>query len=133
MLYSQAILLAGLISATSCFGAETKISMEQISKSGIRGWTVATAKNYQGAWMNSCLVVLGPNAKKTEFAAEYAFIDLWGFVDHDSAVVLRSIGARGPYRWQKFSLSSGKLLEDYFRSKNTDPVPSWVKPFLPDN
>jgi len=104
--------------------------MKQDGPNGLEGWTVGTGKNYRDEWMNSNLVVRTKGGKVVKFRAEYAFIDKWGFADNNQCVVIRSINAHGPFYWQKYEIKSGKLIADYYRSKDPEHIPAWVSPFL---
>jgi len=106
-----------------------EISLKQTSKSGLQGWTLAKYKSGRGEWMNSTLVVTDRTGKVSKFRAEYGFIEQWGFVDNDTAIVIRSVNAHGPSYWQKFDIKSRKLIDDYFYSKSPNRTPSWAKTF----
>lgn len=92
------------------------------------GWTVANFRHSKGAWMNRTLVMKTEQGNRKTFDAQYAFIVGWNFCRDDSCVVIQSQNAHGPYYWQLFDISSGKVLEEFYRSK-TDDVPDWVIDF----
>lgn len=102
--------------------------MRQVGATGLEGWTEAVGKHSRGEWMNSTLVVRAKNGETKKFRAGYAFIEAWGFMENDRFVVVRSRNAHGPARWEKFDFQSGKLVEEFFRSKDSK-IPDWVKPF----
>lgn len=107
-------------------------SLERQTKSGLKGWTVATARNDRNAWINRRLIVVDQNNKEHEFDAEFAFIWDWGFTDEDKNIVICSINAHGPFHWEKFEISTGKRIDYYFRYMDPNNIPEWVKPFMRD-
>lgn len=103
-------------------------SLQQTSESGLTGWTQATHRHSSGAWMNGFLKIKTRKKEIKEFRAQYAFIIGWAFTRNDSCVVIQSQNSHGPYYWQLFDISTGKLLDEFFRSK-ADEFPLWVKDF----
>ena len=118
-----------LLAVFSCAGEQPdQVSLHRTSKTGLQGWTHADHRHSSGTWMNSTLVIKTRQGKIKTFRSEYAFIIGWAFCHSDSCVVIQSQNAHGPYYWQLYDISSGKLLDDYYRSK-ADEFPEWAKQF----
>ena len=124
-------MLLVLIFAIAAYGGEQpdQNSLQRKSTTGLEGWTHADFRHSKGAWMNDTLVVKTKKGKIKKFAAEYVFIVGWDFCRDDSCVVIQSVNAHGPCYWQLYDISSGKLLDSFYRSK-ADVFPEWVHQFL---
>ena len=124
-------MLLVLMLAIAAYGGEQpdQNSLPRKSTTGLEGWTHADYRHSKGAWMNSTLVVKTKNGKIKKFAAEYAFIVGWDYCYDDSCVVIQSQNAHGPFYWQLYDISSGKLLDSFYRSK-ADVFPEWVHQFF---
>jgi hypothetical protein len=123
---------AFLIVTTVSLVADENISLKQISPNGLTGWTRAASRHSSGAWMNRFLDIKTKNGDVKEFEAEYAFIIGWAFSRSDTCVVIQSQNAHGPYYWQIFDISTGKLLDEFYRSK-ADKFPEWAIDFTKQN
>jgi hypothetical protein len=61
------------------------------------------------------------------------FIEDWQFVDHDTAVIVRSRGRHGPSHIYKFSLKTGMLVDHTKGSESNADTPDWAKPLADDH
>jgi len=119
--------LMSVISVSAGSG-ECQISLRHKAGSGLEGWTEAKYRHSKGAWMNGTLAVRKEKGDIQLFQAQYAFIVGWDFCRNDTCVVIQSQNSHGPYYWQLFDLSTGKLKEDFFPYK-ADKFPDWVIDF----
>lgn len=109
--------------------AEDQISLKLTSQSGLQGWTLATARNSKGEWINSTLVIVTKSKEET-FRASRAFIEVWGFADlEDTAVIVRSRNLHGPSWIEKFDIKTGKLLAQCQGSNELKDTPKWAQPW----
>ena len=117
------------IAAVTTGHSDGQTSLKLTSASGIEGWTLATGKHSEGGWMNSTLVVVTGAKVKKSFNASRAFIEVWGFADSDTAVVVRSRNSHGPSWIEKFDIATGKLLAECQGSSYLKDTPKWAQPW----
>ena len=115
------------IIAISTSHGEGHVSLKLTSPSGFKGWTLATAKHSQGEWMNSTLVIVTKAEVEKTFKASRAFIEVWGFADSDTAIVVRSRNSHGPSWIEKFDLVTGKVVAECQGSNNLKDTPKWAQ------
>jgi hypothetical protein len=113
--------------------ADDQITLRQTSRSGFKGWTVATAKHSQGTWMNSTLVIVTRDKVQQKIHASRAFIEVWGFTESDKAVVVRSRNAHGPSWIEKFDSTTGKLIAECPGSNHIKDTPTWAQPWCDES
>ena len=119
--------------AFSTSRAEEQTSLKLTSKGGIQGWTLATAKHSQGEWMNSTLVIVTKSKVEKKLSASRAFIEVWGFADSDTAVVVRSRNSHGPSWIEKFDVATGKLVAECPGSNHFKDTPKWAQPWCDES
>ena len=101
------------------------------SESGIVGWTRYTSRNLYGDPVNSILRIMVATDRWLDFQAG-PFIEDWLFSERDTTVIVRSRGRHGPSTIQRFSLTTGKLIDSTKGSDHYADTPDWAKP-LADN
>jgi len=99
----------------------------------MQGWTLATAKHSQGEWMNSALVIVTKSKKEKTFRASRAFIEVWGFTDSDTTVVVRSRNSHGPSWIEKFDITTGKVVAECQGSSDLKDTPKWAQPWCDES
>lgn len=99
-----------------------------VSPTGLVGWTRYTARNDHGEPVNDILRVRFLNGRTKDFQ-HGPFIEEWGFVDSDSAVVIKSRGRHGPANYIKYSLRSGSVLGSISLFMPRDQMPLWAQPY----
>lgn len=119
--------------AVSASHAGGQPSLKLTSQSGIKGWTVATAKQRNGGWMNSTLVIVTASKVERTFRASRAFIEIWGFTDSDRHVVVRSRNSHGPSWIEKFDLATGKRVAECHGSNHLKDTPKWARPWCDES
>jgi hypothetical protein len=104
--------------------------LARVSKTGLVGWTCAEGQNLTAThpWMNGELILLRDGKRIAKFRSEYAFIEVWGFTDHDTCVVIRSRMLHGPSRIEKLEIKTGERLGG---CSGSDPnqIEPWARPF----
>lgn len=101
----------------------------KVSKSRLVGWTYARGRHSRGMWMNNQLCIARNSQDRTLFNASRAFIEVWGFTDNDTHVVMRSRNAHGPTWIEKFSIDTGRLVAECSGFDSPD-TPEWARPYL---
>jgi hypothetical protein len=105
-----------------------KSLLPRVSATGLVGWAHALFINARGWPVDSVLRVCWPDGHHKDFKADSAFIEIWNFVENDTAVVIKSRGAHGPAAYIKYDLRSGKDLAHADAFSGT-PLPGWAKPY----
>jgi hypothetical protein len=102
----------------------------QVSPTGLVGWTLYTSRNDYGRPVNSILRVRFLSGDTKDFET-YPYIEQWGFADDDSAVIIKARGghADAPAYYVKYSLGTGKLLENVDFCTPYDQLPKWALPY----
>jgi hypothetical protein len=119
--------------ATPTSRAEDQSSLKLTSKSGLRGWTLATTKHAAGQWMNSTLVIVTPSKVEKKFVVSRAFIETWGFADTDTVVIVRSRNSHGPSWIEKFDIVTGKVIAECQGSNHLENTPKWAQPWCDES
>jgi hypothetical protein len=102
--------------------------LANVSPTGLVGWTRYTVRNHYGEPVNNILRVRFRDGRIKDFQ-HGPFIEEWGFVDSDSAVVIKSRGRHGPASYIKYSLHTGKVMGSVDLSTPYGQMPSWAQPF----
>jgi hypothetical protein len=108
-------------------------SAPKVAGSGIVGWIqwggLDAAGRRQGK--DTVRIRLAGGSFK-DFAANPAggqFIMDWGFADHDSAVVVKSMGHHGPASFIKYDIASGKATGHQDSYLPIESMAAWAKPY----
>jgi len=102
--------------------------------SGLVGWTHYTSRNSYGEPVNSVLRVMCTSQDWKDFQADpnFPFIEDWGFANEVTDVIVKSRGRHGPSLIQRFSLTTGELIDSTKGSDFYANTPEWAKPFTDD-
>ena len=105
-----------------------------VSPAGCVGWTYYTGFNDYQQPVNSTLRLRFPNGRIKDFSSLYhgPFIEEWGFVDRDLAVVIKSRSSHGPPYFIKYDIANGRVLGTVEVSTTYDDLPDWAKPYSDD-
>jgi hypothetical protein len=100
--------------------------LPKVSDSGLVGWTFGTTQHSRGGWMNFQLRIARHGRLIARFNVSRALIDLSGFADSDTCVIIRCVNAHGPSWIQRYRIDTGELVAE---SSGSDDVPEWAKPY----
>jgi hypothetical protein len=112
------------------FDQSDKCGRPKISGKGDVGWSVwvdTTADRYGHS--SEILRVRTHTGVLKKFQPNDLFIQDWGFVDHDKAIVIQSMAHHGPMSYIKYSLATGKILGFVHEYKPYAELPNWAQPF----
>jgi hypothetical protein len=106
----------------------------KISAKGNVGWVQIDKKSVDTKRMTisgkASLVVrlFDGTVKKFPPFEENVSIEDWRFADHDSAVIMRSMGHHGPSSYVKYAISTGRIIDSRSGYIPNRQLPSWAKP-----
>jgi hypothetical protein len=104
--------------------------LAKVSKGGLVGWTYAATQNLapDHPWMNGSLILARRGRVLAKLEADDAFIEVWGFTDNDTCIVMRSRMLHGPSVIEKFNIATKERIG---RCSNSDPtsMEDWALPF----
>jgi len=103
--------------------------LPHVSRNGSVGWAHGVTVHPTQGMIPNELVIARNKRIISRIEPEGPFIDLWDFVDDGICVVIRSRGAHGPSRLQKFRIPSGKLVGESSGAATGLQLPEWAKPF----
>ncbi len=116
-------------------GTDGKCLDPHMSQKGYVGWTHYTHLGPRGAAMNERLVIRLLDGRTTEFRPNPnggPFIEEWGFVDHDSGIVIKSRGFHGPASFIRYDLASGRATARQDGYIEYEKMPKWAQPYSDD-
>lgn len=107
-----------------------RAEMVKLAKSGLVGWTTFHRRNDRGWEVDDTLrVCWPPDGRHRDFKVESKpFIEAWGFVDGDTAVVIKSRGSHGPAEYVKYRVADGALLGEADAGIDK-ALPDWAQPY----
>jgi hypothetical protein len=102
--------------------------MPKVSPGGLVGWCRFSMRNSYDDPMNSTVRVRFLDGRVRDFPAhERPFITRWAFADHDTALVIESMGRHGPCLYIKYRLRTGEVLGTVDISAPGDQLPPWTR------
>jgi hypothetical protein len=102
----------------------------RVSAKGDVGWSTWNDTNTSGmGHSGETLHIRFPDGTIKDFKPNSRFILDWNFADHDSAIVIASMGYHGSNFYIKYDLSTGKVLGQVDHYESDDELPAWAQSF----
>lgn len=100
-----------------------------VSRNGTAGWVAGHGLDANGRLVPKDVLLLRiPDGKIRRFDPSEKFISKWAFADHDSTVVISSMGWHGSSQYIRYNVATGAVTGSVEQYKPYKELPGWAKP-----